>query len=101
MPTDPALPLADDLCADGAISVQNILALVRAPIIGPRETTASGWFGQTDFALCQRHQDAQGDLRDDNVFITVWKTWDFYLSVQRAPEREGWRARLAAAARRR
>ena len=101
MPAEPPLPLAADLCADGAISVENILALVRTPVIGPKEHTASGWFGQTDFALCQRHEDALGDLRDDNVFITVWKTWDFYLSVQHAPEREGWLARWAAAAQRR
>ena len=99
MPTDLLCPPAADLCADGAISVENILALVHTPVVGPRQYTASGWFGQTDFALCQRHEDALGDLRDDNVFITVWKTWDFYLSVQHVPERAGWRARLAAAAR--
>lgn len=88
-----------DLCADGAISAENILSLVRMPLIGPREHTASGWFGQTDFLLCQRHVDAAGDLRDDHVFITLWKRWDFYLSVQQVPLRRGLGglpARLAA-----
>lgn len=101
MSTEPSHPLAADLCADDAISVENIQALVRAPVIGPKEHTASGWFGQTDFALCQRHVDAEGDARDDNVFITVWKTWDFYLSVELVPLHRGLaglRARLAAVA---
>lgn len=83
---------------DEAISIGNILAAVRTPVIGPKERTATGWFDQTDFSLCQRHVDGEGDQRDDNVFITVWKTWDFYLSVEHLPERKGLRARLAAAA---
>lgn len=94
-----AQPLQADLFADEAISVRNILAAVRTPVIGPKEHTAAGWFRQTDFLLCQRHVDAEGDARDDNVFITVWKTWDFYLSVSHEPERPGLLARLAAAAR--
>jgi hypothetical protein len=94
------LPVEADLFADEAISVRNILAAVHTPVIAPKEHTAAGWFGQTDFLLCQRHVDADGDLRDDHVFITVWKTWDFYLSVAQVPERTGplgWLARLAAA----
>lgn len=91
-----ALPLQADLFADEAISVQNILAAVHTPVIGPKEHTATGWFQQTDFSLCQRHVDADGDQRDDNVFITVWKTWDFYLAVSQEPERQGLLARLAA-----
>ena len=35
MSTEPSHPLAADLCADDAISVENIQALVRAPVIGP------------------------------------------------------------------
>ena len=100
MPTDAPSPQASDLCADDAISIANILALVRTPLIGPKEHQASGWFGQTDFALCQRHVDAEGDARDDSLFITVWKTWDFYLSVEQVPQHRGLaglRARLAAA----
>jgi hypothetical protein len=92
-----ALPLEADLFADESISVRNILAAVRTPVIGPREHIAVGWFQQTDFSLCQRHVDADGDQRDDNVFITVWKTWDFYLSVSQEPVRQGLLGRLAAA----
>ena len=93
------MPLEADLFADEAISVRNILAAVRAPVIGPKEHTSAGWFRQTDFLLCQRHVDAEGDPRDDSVFITVWKTWDFYLSVAQVPERAGMLARMAAALR--
>lgn len=91
------LPLASDLFADEAISVANILAVVNSPIVTHKEKKAPGWFGQTDFSLCRRHVDADGDQRDDNVFITVWKTWDFYLSVEHEPTRKGLLARLAAA----
>lgn len=93
------MPLEADLFADEAVSVRNILAAVHTSVIGPKEHTATGWFQQTDFSLCQRHADADGDQRDDNVFITVWKTWDFYLSVAQVPERQGLLARLAAAVR--
>lgn len=92
------LPMQTDLFADEAISIDNILAAVRTPVIGPKERTATGWFDQTDFSLCQRHVDGEGDHRDDNVFITVWKTWDFYLSVEHLSQRKGLGARLAAAA---
>ena len=94
------LPLANDLFADEAISVANILAAVNSPVVTHKEKKASGWFGQTDFLLCRRHLDGDGDQRDDNVFITVWKTWDFYLSVEHEPTRKGLLARLAAAVRR-
>ncbi len=92
-------PMEMDLFADEAISVHNIQAAVHTPVIGPKEHTATGWFQQTDFSLCQRHVDADGDQRDDNVFITVWKTWDFYLSVSHEPERQGLLGRLATALR--
>ncbi|MES2612345.1 MAG: WD40 repeat domain-containing protein [Pseudomonadota bacterium] len=95
------MPLAGDLFADEAISVANILAAVNSPIVTHKEKKAPGWFGQTDFSLCRRHVDADGDQRDDNVFITVWKTWDFYLSVEHEPQRTGLLARLAAAVLRR
>jgi hypothetical protein len=88
------IPMEMSLFADEAISMRNILAAVHAPVIGPKEHTASGWFQQTDFSLCQRHVDADGDQRDDNVFITVWKTWDFYLSVSHEQERQGLVSRL-------
>ena len=91
------MPQEAGLFADEAISVRNILAAVHTPLIGPKEHTATGWFQQTDFLLCQRHVDADGDPRDDSVFITVWKTWDFYLAVSQEPERQGLLARLAAA----
>lgn len=91
------LPLEAGLFADEAISVRNLLAAVHTPVIGPKEHTATGWFEQTDFLLCQRHVDSDGDQRDDSVFITVWKTWDFYLSVSQEPVNPGLGARLAAA----
>jgi hypothetical protein len=93
------LPVEADLFADETISERNILAAVHSPVIGPKEHTAAGWFGRTDFFLCQRHVDADGDPRDDHVLITVWKTWDFYLAVAQVPARAGpWGqlARLAA-----
>ncbi|PJI98410.1 hypothetical protein CLU85_3235 [Acidovorax sp. 69] len=92
-----AQPLAPDLCADGTIRIENILAVVRTPVIAHKEHKAYGWFGQTDFSLCQRHVDNEGDQRDDNVFITVWKTWDFYLSVEQVPAARNLLERLAAA----
>lgn len=88
--------IAEDLCADDAISIDNILALLRTPVISHKQNTSSGWFQQTDFALCRRHVDEEKDQRDDNVFITVWKTWDFYLSVEQVPVRTGLKDRLAA-----
>ena len=94
-----AWPVAADLCADGAISVQNILAVVKSPVVAHKEHTASGWLLQTDFAICQRHVDADGDQRADNVFITVWKTWDFYLAVEPAPKPPSGLARLVQLAR--
>ena len=93
------VPMEMGLFADEAISLRNILAAVHTPVIGPKEHTATGWFQQTDFSLCQRHVDADGDQRDDNVFITVWKTWDFYLSVSHAPEAQGLLSRVASALR--
>ena len=92
-----ALPVAHDVCADGAISVENLLAVVRSAVVAHKEHRASGWFRQTDFAICQRHVDEEGDQRDDNVFITVWKTWDFYLSVQPVRAPQGLLQRLAGA----
>lgn len=91
-----AWPLAHDLCADNSISVPNILAVVHTPVIAHKEHKAYGWFQQTDFSICQRHVDEDGDQRDDNVFITVWKTWDFYLSVEQTPAPQGLLQRLAA-----
>ena len=88
-------PVAHDLCASDAISIDNILAVVRTPVIAHKEHKAYGWFQQTDFSLCQRHVDDEGDARDDNVFITVWKTWDFYLSVEQVPAPRNWLERVA------
>ncbi|MBV7542736.1 WD40 repeat domain-containing protein [Acidovorax sp. sic0104] len=91
-----AWPMAHDLCADNTISVENILAVVHTPVVAHKEHKAYGWFQQTDFSVCQRHVDEDGDQRDDNVFITVWKTWDFYLSVEQLRPR-GLLARMVAA----
>ena len=87
---------AEVVFEDTAISMANILAAVRAPLMAPKEQQLEGWFGATDFALCRRHTDSEGDRRDDNVFITVWKTWDFYLAVEQAPISSGLRTKWAA-----
>lgn len=94
-------PIAHDLCADNTISVENIMAVLHTPVIAHKQYKAYGWFQQTDFSLCQRHVDEDEDQRDDNVFITVWKTWDFYLSVEQVPVPQGLMARVAAAVLRR
>lgn len=94
-------PIAHDLCADNAISVENIMAVLHTPVIAHKQYKAFGWFQQTDFSLCQRHVDEEEDQRDDNVFITVWKTWDFYLSVEQVPVPQSLMARVAAAVLRR
>lgn len=54
-----------DLYASDAISIDNILAVVRTPLIAHKEHKAYGWFQQTDFSLCQRHGDVddEGDAR--------------------------------------
>ena len=96
-----AFPIAHDLCADNALSTDNIFSVVRAPVIAHKQFKTYGWFQQTDFSLCRRHVDEEGDARDDNVFITVWKTWDFYLSVEQVPVHQGLIARIAAAVLRR
>lgn len=91
-----AQPLADGLCAGDAISIDNITAVVRSPVIAHKETQAIGWFGQTDFALCRRHIDEEGDQREDSVYLTVWKKWDFYLAVEPEPTIRGPLPRLTA-----
>lgn len=96
-----AWPLATTLFADEALNIANVRAAVRCAAVGHKQYQASGWFGQTDFALCQRHVDADGDARDDSVYITVWKRWDFYLSVEHVPDQRGPLARLAATLRQR
>lgn len=95
-----AQPLAHDLGAGDAITVENILAVVRSPVIAHKEYSAAGWFGQTDFVLCKRHVDEEGDRRDDSVYITVWKTWDFYLVVEPTPAARGPLQKLTALLRR-
>ncbi|RYF50393.1 MAG: WD40 repeat domain-containing protein, partial [Comamonadaceae bacterium] len=90
------LPIDTSLCPGGALTAEHLLQLLRTPVIAHKEHTASGWFKQTDFYLCRRHVDAEGDQRADNVFITVWKTWDFYISVEHVPEAKGLLARWTA-----
>ena len=104
LPADEAIaaawPLATALFADETISVANVLTAVHCVAVARKQHQASGWFGQTDFSLCQRHVDEDGDPRDASVFMTVWKTWDFYVAVERVPVRRGALARLGAALRR-
>ena len=104
LPADEAIaaawPLATALFADETISVANVLTAVHCVAVARKQHQASGWFGQTDFSLCQRHVDEDGDPRDASVFMTVWKTWDFYVAVERVPVHRGALARLGAALRR-
>ncbi|KRD26792.1 hypothetical protein ASE39_00295 [Acidovorax sp. Root267] len=79
------LPLASDLFADEAISVANILAAVNSDALAPEEHHVRDWFGQTHFSLCRRHVDGDGNPHDDRVYMTVWKTWDFYMGVVQEP----------------
>lgn len=83
------LPRAQDRFTDETITVPQIRAVLRSAVIPPKEFLAAGWFGQTDFSLCRWHVDDAGDARDDSVFITVWKTWDFYLAAARVPRHTG------------
>jgi hypothetical protein len=93
------LPLANDLFADEAISAANIQALVNSAVLEDDEQTAEGWFAQTHFSLCRRHVDAEGTQHDDRMFITVWKTWEFYLAASpAAPARPTRRAPNPASA---
>jgi len=104
LPADEAIaaawPLATALFADETISVANVLAAVHCAAVARKQHQASGWFGQTDFSLCQRHVDEDGNPRDASVFMTIWKTWDFYVAVERVPVHRGALARLGAALRR-
>jgi hypothetical protein len=91
MPADLAalMPLAHDVCADNAISVANIRALVRSHVVAHKTTTSADWFGQTEFSLCQRHVDADGDQREDSVYLTIWQRWEFYLAAEQVPVHQG------------
>ena len=84
------LPPVPSFFQDESISVANIRAAVQSPLIAPKQFTAEGWFGQTDFSLCRKHVDSDGDARQDSVFITVWKQWDFYLGVDSPEPAQGW-----------
>ena len=59
-------------------------------LIAPKQFTAEGWFGQTDFSLCLKHVDSDGDARQDSVFITVWKQWDFTWGWTAPSPPRGW-----------
>lgn len=84
------LPPVPSFFQDESISVANIRAAVQSPLIAPKQFTAEGWFGQTDFSLCRKHVDSDGDARQDSVFITVWKQWDFYMGVDSPEPAQGW-----------
>lgn len=91
----PAAP-APDLCPNHAIDIANIQALVHSPLVARRAHRMQDWFGDVDYALCQRHVDADADQREDSVFITVHRRWDFYLQAEQVPEPRGIMGRIAA-----
>lgn len=77
----------------GTPDIGSIRALVQGPLIARRAHRLQDWFGNIDYALCRRHVDADGDQREDSVFITVWRRWDFYFQagqVERPRGLLGW-----------
>ncbi len=91
------LPRAEGPCAPGsAVGIETIRALVHSPLIARRAHRLQDWFGDTDYALCRRHVDAGGDQREDSVFITVWRRWDFYFEAGRIERPRGLLGRVTA-----
>jgi hypothetical protein len=78
------------------VNIAAIRALVHGPLIARRAHRLQDWFGDTDYALCRRHVDAEGDQREDSVFITVWRRWDFYFEAARIERPGGLWGRIAA-----
>lgn len=93
-----AADLASDtaLCQDGALHASHLRQLLRSRLLDAAHKKATGWFGQTDFMLCRQHVDDEGDTYGDGLFMTVWKTWDFHLSIDDGTARQGWWQRLTA-----
>ncbi len=93
---DAFMPVANDVFADESISIANVLACVNAGLIEGDATDATGWYAQTEFVVGKRRIDEDGDQRDDRVYITVWKQYDFYFGVahEASPEPQGLGARL-------
>jgi hypothetical protein len=87
---------ADDLFIDETLSIQNILRCVGSGVIEGDADNTSSWFDETDFVIGKRRIDSDGDQRDDCVFVTVWKRYNFYLGVEQvpAPEPSGMAQRL-------
>jgi len=79
---------AGDLFDDETPDIDNVQRLVGSAAIAPGEHRAEGWFGQVFFSITRAHVDADGDQRDDNVFINDWKSFDFYIGIDRKPAKE-------------
>lgn len=79
---------------DAGPTVEQLRALLTTRLMPRKVYTLQDWFGTTDFSLCRRHVDADGDARQDSVYLTVWKTWDFYFGIEEPLPRQGWSARL-------
>jgi len=84
-----------DLCPGGAMHAAHLRQLLRSRLLDAAHKKAVGWFGATDFMLCRQHVDEDGDTYTDGLFMTVWKTWDFHLSIDDGTARQGWWRRLA------
>ncbi|GKT24878.1 hypothetical protein [Acidovorax sp. SUPP3334] len=97
-PEQLAADLAHDtaLCPGGAMHAAHLRQLLRSRLLDAAHKKAVGWFGATDFMLCRQHVDEDGDTYTDGLFMTVWKTWDFHLSIDDGTARQGWWRRLAA-----
>ncbi|GKS97227.1 hypothetical protein [Acidovorax sp. SUPP2825] len=93
-----AADLASDtaLCPGGAMHANHLRQLLRSRLLDAAHKKATGWFGQTDFLLCRQHVDDEGDTYGDGLFMTVWKTWDFHLSIDDGTARQGWWQRMTA-----
>lgn len=85
---DEVLLRADDPFDDETPDIDNVQRLAGSAVIAPGEHRAEGWFGQVFFSITRAHIDADGDRRDDNLFINDWKSFDFYVGIDRKPAKE-------------
>ena len=80
------MPLPQDAtpCPGDALNAEHLRQLLRAALPDKSRHKAAGWFGQTDFLLTRSHVDEEQDAYHDDLFITLWKRWDFWLALPQA-----------------
>lgn len=82
------LPHAADPFDGETPCIDNLQRIIGSAVLAPGENRAEGWFGQVFFSITRSHVNADGDQRDDNVFINDWKSFDFYAGIDRKPAKE-------------